>query len=44
MVYCQSGYRAALSVPILHVLGLTNAQGFPGSFSAWVAAGLAETS
>lgn len=38
-VYCQSGYRAALALPMYHVLGWTNTQGFPGSFAAWVEAG-----
>jgi rhodanese-related sulfurtransferase len=44
IVYCLSGYRASLTLPILHVLGRTNAQGFPGSFNAWVDAGLAVSS
>ncbi len=39
VVYCQSGYRAALSLPMWHLLGYTNAVGFPGSFGAWEAAG-----
>lgn len=44
IVYCLSGYRASLALPILHVLGRTNTQGFPGSFSAWVDADLAVAS
>ncbi len=44
VVYCQSGYRAALALPMWHLLGYTNAEGFPGSFSAWVEAGEAVTS
>lgn len=39
IVYCQSGYRAALALPVLHVTGWTNTEGFPGSFGAWVEAG-----
>lgn len=39
IVYCQSGFRAALSLPVLHVTGWTNVEGFPGSFAAWVEAG-----
>ncbi|MFP4634736.1 MAG: rhodanese-like domain-containing protein [Nitriliruptoraceae bacterium] len=35
IVMCQSGYRAALALPILHVLGYDNVQAFPGSFAAW---------
>jgi len=44
LVHCKSGYRASLALPILHVLGFTNSQGFPGSFNAWVDAGLAVAS
>ncbi len=44
IVYCQSGFRAALSLPVLHVTGWTNAEGFPGSFAAWVEAGEAAMS
>lgn len=39
VVYCQSGYRAALALPMYHLLGNSNAVGFPGSFAAWEAAG-----
>jgi rhodanese-related sulfurtransferase len=39
VVYCQSGYRASLALPMYHLLGNTNAVGFPGSFAAWEAAG-----
>ena len=38
--YCSSGFRAALSIPVLHVLGHTNVKGFPGSWNAWTEAGL----
>jgi rhodanese-related sulfurtransferase len=44
VVYCQSGYRAALALPLYHLLGYTNAEGFPGSFAAWVEAGEAVAS
>lgn len=40
IVYCKSGYRASLSVPILHVLGHDNVKGFSGSWLAWTEAGL----
>ena len=40
IVYCKSGYRASLSVPILHVLGHDNVKGFSGSWLAWTDAGL----
>ncbi len=36
--YCKSGWRAALSLPVLHVLGVDNARGFSGSCAAWTAA------
>lgn len=36
--YCKSGWRAALSVPILHLLGNDNDTGFSGSWLAWTAA------
>lgn len=39
IAYCASGFRAALSVPVLHVLGFDNAKGFPGSYAAWTEAG-----
>lgn len=38
--YCKSGWRAALSLPILHLLGNDNFSGFSGSYVAWTAAGL----
>ena len=37
--YCKSGYRCALSVPVLHVLGFDTAKCFTGSWNAWVEAG-----
>lgn len=36
--YCKSGWRAALSLPVLHLLGVDSARGFPGSYAAWTAA------
>ena len=39
VVYCQSGYRAAMALPMWHLLGYPNAEGFPGSFAAWEEAG-----
>lgn len=33
--YCKSGYRAALAVPVLHVLGFENARAYTGSYNAW---------
>lgn len=44
IVYCKSGFRASLALPVLHVLGYDNVKGFPGSFNAWVEAGEAITS
>ncbi len=38
--YCKSGHRQAMSVPMLHVLGIAGAKGFPGSWQAWSAAEL----
>lgn len=39
IVHCKSGFRAALSVPVLHVLGFDNVKAFTGSYAAWVDAG-----
>lgn len=39
IVYCKSGFRASLSVPILHVLGFDNVKAFSGSYLAWTEAG-----
>jgi 3-mercaptopyruvate sulfurtransferase SseA len=39
IVYCESGWRAALSMPALHVLGFDNVRGFTGSHQAWTEAG-----
>lgn len=37
--YCKSGFRAALAVPVLHVLGYDNARAYTGSYLAWTDAG-----
>lgn len=37
--YCQSGWRASLSLPILHLLGNDNFKGFSGSYLAWTESG-----
>jgi rhodanese-related sulfurtransferase len=39
VLYCSSGYRSAMGVVTLHLLGYDNVQGFPPSFAAWQAAG-----
>jgi rhodanese-related sulfurtransferase len=39
IVHCKSGFRAALAVPVLHVLGFDDAKAFTGSYLAWVDAG-----
>lgn len=39
IVHCKSGFRAALSMPVLGVLGFDNAKAFTGSYLAWVEAG-----
>lgn len=36
--YCKSGHRQAMSVAMLHVLGIATAKGFPGSYLAWTGA------
>ena len=43
VLYCSSGYRSAMGVMTLHLLGYENVQGFPPSFVAWQAAGEAMT-
>ncbi|MDJ0961424.1 MAG: rhodanese-like domain-containing protein [Acidimicrobiia bacterium] len=40
IVYCKSGWRASLTVPVLHLLGYDNVKGFTGSWLAWQAAEL----
>ncbi|HEY9629532.1 MAG TPA: rhodanese-like domain-containing protein [Coleofasciculaceae cyanobacterium] len=39
VLYCSSGYRSAMGVMTLHLLGYDSVQGFPPSFGAWKAAG-----
>ena len=39
ILYCSSGYRAAMGVMTLHLLGYDNIQGFPPSFMGWKNAG-----
>jgi rhodanese-related sulfurtransferase len=39
VLYCSSGYRSAMGVVTLHLLGYDNVQGFPPSFRGWKAAG-----
>ena len=39
IVMCQVGGRAAMGLTMLRVMGYDNAEGFPGSFAAWVEAG-----
>lgn len=33
--YCKSGFRAALALPVLHVLGFENDRTYTGSYLAW---------
>ena len=40
IVYCKSGWRASLTVPVLYVLGYDTVKGFSGSWLAWVEAEL----
>ena len=39
VLYCSSGYRSAMGVVTLHLLGYDHVQGFPPSFEGWQAAG-----
>ena len=38
IVYCGSGWRAALGLSSMQTMGLTNVKSFPGSWNAWSAA------
>ncbi|TAF08028.1 MAG: rhodanese-like domain-containing protein [Nostocales cyanobacterium] len=38
VVYCSSGYRSAMAVMSLHLLGYDNVRGFPPSMNGWNAA------
>ncbi|MBD2299619.1 rhodanese-like domain-containing protein [Nostoc sp. FACHB-190] len=35
VLYCSSGYRSAMGVMTLHLLGYENVRGFPPSFVGW---------
>jgi rhodanese-related sulfurtransferase len=39
VLYCSSGYRSAMGVMTLHLLGYDNVRGFPPSFVGWKTAG-----
>ncbi len=39
VLYCSTGYRSAMGVMTLHLLGYDNVQGFPPSFAGWKSAG-----
>jgi rhodanese-related sulfurtransferase len=39
IVYCSTGYRSAMGVMTLHLLGYDHVQGFPPSFAGWKNAG-----
>ncbi len=39
VLYCSSGYRSAMGVMTLHLLGYENVQGFPPGVAGWQAAG-----
>ncbi len=39
ILYCSTGYRTAMGVMALQMLGYTNVKGFPPSFEGWKAAG-----
>jgi rhodanese-related sulfurtransferase len=36
--YCKSGWRSAMALPVLHVLGYDAARSFTGSYKAWTEA------
>lgn len=38
-VYCKSGHRSAMALPLLHQLGYTNAINMKGGWLAWTEAG-----
>ena len=44
IIYCKSGHRATLALPVLQALGFDNTKVFPGSYNAWVEAGEAVVS
>jgi rhodanese-related sulfurtransferase len=39
VVYCKSGFRAALAAGALHVMGYDNVRAFPPSMNGWLEAG-----
>lgn len=39
VLYCSTGYRSAMGVMTLHLLGYENVRGFPPSFAGWKTAG-----
>ncbi|MGH1392773.1 MAG: rhodanese-like domain-containing protein [Trichormus sp.] len=39
VIYCTSGYRSAMAVMSLRLLGYDNVRGFPASVNGWKAAG-----
>jgi len=39
ILYCSVGYRAAIGVAALHLLGYDNVLGYPGSVKGWQEAG-----
>jgi rhodanese-related sulfurtransferase len=39
VLYCTSGYRTAMGIMTLQMLGYTNVRGFPPSIQGWKAAG-----
>ncbi|ELS00419.1 Rhodanese-related sulfurtransferase [Xenococcus sp. PCC 7305] len=39
ILYCSTGYRTAMGVIALQMLGYSNVRGFPPSFEGWKAAG-----
>ena len=39
ILYCSTGYRTAMGVMALQMLGYSNVKGFPPSFEGWKAAG-----
>jgi rhodanese-related sulfurtransferase len=38
-VYCKSGHRSALAIPLMHRLGYINATSMKGGYEGWVKAG-----
>jgi len=39
VLYCTTGYRTAMGVTVLQMLGYNNVRGFPPSIQGWKAAG-----